>query len=361
MKTMKALVYECPAVCSIRDIPIPMCEKDEVRIRVMAASICKGADRRHHTTGHELGQYPITTGHEFAGFIDDIGQEVAGWRVGDRVVANNMVPCGRCYFCQRGMFNHCEHLRVVGHSIPGGFAQFVKVKSSSLIRIPDHLSFNEASMTEPVACCIHAMDRLDVKYGEDVLVFGAGPNGMILSQLLKHSNANRVICLAPNAQKLMLLSGYGVETIQIDMNRPEKHIAEVRSRLPHGADAIVDATGSARALCACIPLLKKAGRLLQFSSTKNDEMIEINPAYFYRNELQYFTTYCQAFEFSRAMEALASGKVIVDRLITRVYPLEAYAEAIEDVMDRSVLKLVIRPNGMDDEMEAGPTFDGGIM
>lgn len=348
MEMMKALIYERPSECSIRDVPVPVCGEDEVLIKVMAASICKGADRRHHTTGHKLGRYPITTGHEFAGYVHAVGDAVAKWKIGDRVVANNVVPCGKCYFCQREMFIHCEDLRVVGHSIPGGFAQFVKVKDGSVLRIPDHLSFNEACMTEPVACCLHAMERLDVKYGEDVLVFGAGPNGIILSQLLKHSNANRVVCLAPSRPKLELLNDYGIETIQIDQNDAFKHTAAVLDMFPYGVDAIVDATGSASVLPSCFPLLKKRGRLLQFSSTKDDEDIVINPAYFYRNELQYYTSYCQDFEFSRAVEVMATGKVKVDRLVTRLYPLEAFPQAIEDVLDRSVLKLVIRPNGIED-------------
>ena len=132
METMKALVYERPGACSIRELPMPVCGEDEVIIKVMAASICKGADRRHHTTGHKLGRYPITTGHEFAGYIYKIGGAVKGWNIGDRVTADNAVPCGKCYFCKREMYTHCVDFQSVGHSIPGGFAQYVKL---SLIHI----------------------------------------------------------------------------------------------------------------------------------------------------------------------------------------------------------------------------------
>lgn len=348
MDTMKALVYDQPGVCSIRNLPMPECGADEVVIKVMASSICKGADRRHHTTGHKLGRYPITTGHEFAGYVYQVGSVVTTCKVGDRVTADNAVPCGKCYFCQREMYTHCLDFNSVGHSIPGGFAQYLKVKENSVFQVPEHLSFNEACMTEPVACCIHAMDRLDVKYGEDVLIFGAGPNGIILAQLLRHSNANRVVCLAPTKTKLDLVEEYGVETIQMDRNDPGKATEEVFRRFHDGVDAIVDATGSASVLPNCFQLLKKQGRLLQFSSTKDDEDIVINPAYFYRNELQYYTSYCQVHEFGRAVDAMASGKVKVGRLVTRLYTLEEFPQAIEDVLDHNVLKLVIRPNGMED-------------
>lgn len=350
MDTMRALIYERPGICSIQNIPIPDCGPDDVLIKVMAASICKGADRRHHTTGHRLGRYPITTGHEFAGYVYQTGENVTTCQVGERVTADNAVPCGKCYYCKREMYTHCEDFQSVGHSLPGGFAQYVRVKENSVFRIPDSLSFNEACMTEPVACCIHAMDRLDVKYGEDVLVFGAGPNGMILSQLVKHSNANRVVCLAPTKSKLDLLGSLGIETIQIDREDPEKHQREVFEKFPKGVDAIIDATGSASILPTCFPLLKKQGRLLQFSSTKDDEDILINPAFFYRNELQYYTAYCQVHEFGRALDALANGKVRVDCLVSKVYSLEEFPQAIEDVLDHEKLKLVIRPNGMEDQL-----------
>lgn len=345
METMRALVYDRPGVGSIRDLPMPSCGPDDVIIQVVSASICKGADRRHQTTGHALGRYPITTGHEFAGYVYQVGENVTNCKVGDRVTADNAVPCGKCYYCKLEMYTHCENLQSVGHSLPGGFAQFLKVKDNTVFKVPEQLSFNEACMTEPVACAIHCMDRLDVKYGEDVLVFGAGPNGMILAQLLKHSNANRVVCLAPTKAKLDLLNEYGVETIQIDRDDPNKHIEAVKSKFPYGVDAIVDATGSASVLPGCFKLLKKQGRVLQFSSTKDDEDIVINPAYFYRNEIQYYTSYCQCHEFGRAIDALASGKVKVDKLITREYPLEEFFTAIEDVLDHNCLKIVIHPNG----------------
>lgn len=344
MDTMKALVYEKPGKASVQELPIPVCGPNDVVIQVVSASICKGADRRHHTTGHKLGRYPITTGHEYAGYVYAIGENVTNCKVGDRVTADNAVPCGRCYYCQREMYSHCENFNAVGHSIPGGFAQFLKVDSGAVFHLPSNLSFNEGCLTEPVACAIHCMDRLNVKYGEDILIFGAGPNGIILAQLIKGSNANRAVCLAPTKSKLDILNSMGIETIQIDRNDPSVHMRKVMEMFPHGVDAIVDATGSASILPSCFQLLKYQGRLLQFSSTKDDEDITINPAFFYRQEIQYYTSYCQVHEFGRAIDALASGKVKVDQLVTREYPLDDFLTAIEDVMDHSVLKLIIHPN-----------------
>lgn len=348
MKTMKALIYEKPSVFAIQEVPFPSCGDDDVIIKVMASSICKGADRRHHTTGHKLGLYPITTGHEFAGYVHSVGSNVTNCIPGDRVTADNAVPCGKCYYCQREMYTHCSDFKSVGHNIPGGFAQYVKVKENSVFHVPSSISFNEACLTEPIACCIHAMDRLDVQYGEDVLVFGAGPNGMILSHLIKHSNANRIVTLASTQEKLDILQSYGIETILVDREDSSKHMTAVKKMFPHGVDAIVDATGSTALMNDGFQLLKKQGRLLQYSSTPDDADILINPAFFYRNELQYYTTYCQTHEFGRAIDALATERVKVDKMISKIFTLEDFGVAIEEVVDRNILKIIIRPNGLAD-------------
>lgn len=345
MKKMRALVYERPGAASIVNLPMPVCGEDEVVIKVMSASICKGADRRHHTTGHKLGRYPITTGHEFAGYVHEVGAKVTCCKPGDRVTADNVVPCGSCYYCRINMFTHCENLGSIGHSIPGGFAQYLKVNERAVFKLPDNLSFNEGCLTEPVACCIHAMDRLDVKFGEDVLIFGAGPNGIIVSQLIKHSNAERVVALGSTQSKLDLLKEHGIQTVLIDRADPSKHRQELNHLFPRGVNAILDATGTSSVLEDCVQFLRKGGRLLQYSSPPDADMISISPSYFYRNELQYYTTYCQAYNFGRALAAMESGKVKVDRLVTAEYLLDDFFKAIEDVANRNALKLIIHPNG----------------
>jgi D-arabinitol dehydrogenase (NADP+) len=345
MNKMRALVYEKPGNGGIQEVPMPSCGEDDVVIKVVSASICRGADRRHHTTGHALGRYPITTGHEFSGYVYEVGKNVTRCKEGDRVTADNTVPCGNCYYCRINKPMQCNHFGSIGHNIPGGFAQYLKVRESAIYLIPDNLSFNEACLTEPVACCIHAMDRLDVKYGEDVLVFGAGSNGLVLSQMIKHSNAEKVVTLASTQSKLDILNGYGIETQLINRDDFSIHEKAIHEKFPQGVNAVVDATGSASILENSIQFLRKCGRLLQYSSPPDDAKFTISPAYFYRNELQYYTSFCQTHNFGRALAAMGSGKVKVDKIITAAYPLDDFFIAIEDVVKRNVLKLIIHPNG----------------
>jgi len=341
---MKAIVYEKPGSAILADLPMPVCGDNDIIIKVMSASICKGADLRHHNKGHALGKYPITTGHEFAGYVYETGKNVERCKPGDRVTADNALPCGNCYYCRIGKHTQCDHMGAIGHNIPGGFAQYVKVPESNIYLLPDKVSFNEGCLTEPVACCMHAMDRLNVQYGEDVLVFGAGPNGIIISQMVKHSSAENVVALASTQSKLDILQGYGIQTQLIDRDNPQMHKEALNRIFPRGVDAIVDATGSASVLEDAVQFLKKGGRLLQYSSSPDDSAMTISPSYFYRNELQYYTSYCQTYTFGRAVATIASGKVKVKDLVTAEYSLEEFFRAIEDVKDRNVLKLIIHPN-----------------
>ena len=246
---MKALVYDKAGRknSSIRDIPYPKCGPDDVIVKVMSASICKGAEHDHDLegVGTGLAVYPVVPGHEFSGYIEEVGENVTKFKVGDRVCADNTEYCGDCYYCRREESNYCPTFGSLGHSINGGFEQYAKVKKEKVFHIPDTLSFNAAALAEPVACCLHAVDRCQVRYGDSVVVLGAGPMGLILAQLLTHSNASDVILIASTQSKLDKAKEMGVKTtILMDRNDYSVHAEKVKAIHPLGVDIIVDATGS---------------------------------------------------------------------------------------------------------------------
>ena len=218
---MKALVYDKPGrqYSGIREIPYPQCGPDDVIIKVMSASICKGVEHDHDQegVGTDLAVYPVVPGHEFAGYIEETGEHVSEFRKGDRVCADNTEYCGDCYYCRKEESNYCPTFGSLGHNLNGGFAEYVRVKKEKVFPIPDSLSFNAAALGEPVACCIHAVDRCEVKFGDSVVVMGAGPMGLILAQLLKHSGARRVILIASTESKLQKAREMGIDdTILVD-------------------------------------------------------------------------------------------------------------------------------------------------
>lgn len=349
MRTMKALVYDKPGrkYSGIREVPYPKCGDDDIIICVMSASICKGVEHPHDQegVGTDLAKYPVTPGHEFAGFVEEIGRNVTAFKVGDRVNADNTEYCGDCYYCRKEQSNYCPTFGSLGHNINGGFAQYVRVKKEKVFHIPDHLSFNAASLGEPVACCIHGVDRCEIRFGDEVAVMGAGPNGLIMAQLLEHSGAREVVVIASTQSKLDIAKERGIKTILMDRNDYSVHERKLRDIFPMGADKIVDCTGDVRVVKNAMTLLKKGGRLIQYALVHSLEPLEFDPMLMFNNELTFATTFCQSHNFERSIEALADGRVDGDSLITGEYSLDDYYKALDyNVSDRNAVKVVIHPN-----------------
>lgn len=342
--TMKALYYTEAGHGSITDIPKPVCGPDQILLQVKAASICKGVEIGHAEHGTGLSIYPVVPGHEFAGIVCETGANVTQFQVGDRVTADNTELCDDCWYCRRDEPLHCDHFGSLGHNINGGFAEYVLVRKEKVFRLPDSLSFDEGCLTEPVACCIHAMDRLDVKFGERVVVVGGGPNGIILSQMLQKSNAADVILMDTNAEKLKFVERYGIHTLQVDVSENKAHIKALLQQYPMGVDAVVDATGSWRSINNGFEMLRKGGRLLQYGVTHEGDKVTVDSFQFFLKELTYYSTMAQTHCYDRALQVIESGAVRVKDLITFTCALDDYFVALDKTMhDPDQLKIVIHP------------------
>ena len=348
MKTMKALVYDKSGreFSSIRQIPYPTCGDNDIIVKVMSASICKGVEHDHDRgVGTDLAKYPVVPGHEFSGYVFEVGKNVKNVKIGDRVTCDNTEYCGECYYCLKEESNYCPTFGSLGHNINGGFAEYVRVNKDKAFLIPESVSFNAAALCEPIACCLHAVDRSNIRYGDTVVVFGAGFMGMILAQLFNHSNAREVILIASTQSKLDIAEKLGIRTILMDRNDYSKHEKILLERHPLGVNVIVDATGSPKVCENSMKLLKKGGMLLQYAVVHSDEKMTLDPRLMFNNELPFTTSFCQSHNFGRAVEALESGIVNGEALVTGEYDLDDFYAALdENVNDRNSLKVIIHPN-----------------
>lgn len=341
---MKAIVYERAGQGALREVPYPECGDNDVVIKVVVCGICKGAELGHARNGTAFSRYPTTPGHEFAGYVDKVGKNVKDFKEGDRVTADNAVPCGECYYCRANKPGLCKNFGYLGHNIPGGFAEYVKVDYTKVLKLPENMSFEQGAIVETVACCIAAVDKLHPALGEDIAVFGAGPSGLILSQLIQHSNALRCTCIASTQAKLDILEKRGINTILMDRNDHQKYIDEIFKRYPEGLDAFVDATANPELVAENFALLKKGGRAVQYGVFRGNTRMEFNAQLFFGRQLTYTASGAQTHCFGRAIDYIASGKVEVDSMITAEYKLEDYFAALDRVAnDRSALKILIRP------------------
>ncbi|MBQ7703000.1 MAG: alcohol dehydrogenase catalytic domain-containing protein [Firmicutes bacterium] len=352
-KTMKALVYEKSGreFGSIRTVPYPYCGDDQVIIKVMACSICKWCELSHDTPNQSekpLSKYPVTPGHEFAGVIAEVGKNVVKWKVGDRVTADNTVPCGGCYQCQRGNTLYCENFGSLGNNIDGGFAEYVRVNATNLFKIPDHVSFEEASMTEAVACCVHAIKVADIKLGQSVVVIGAGLQGLILSQLCAVSSALETIAVDIEPSKLELVKKYGVKTVLADPSDISVQEEQLAKLLPHGCDLVIDTSGAWPMYKSLFKFMKKGAKFIQYGSFHKSMTLDIttdmlNAIHF--RELQFIGVSAQTNCFPESVDLIAEGKLDLKPLITHEFKLDDYFEALDTNRDDpQSIKVVIHPN-----------------
>ena len=341
---MKAIVYERAGLGALREVPYPQCGDDDVVIKVIVCGICKGAELGHSRKGTAFSKYPTIPGHEFAGYVDRVGKNVKDFKVGDRVTADNAVPCGECSYCRANKPGLCKNFGYLGHNIPGGFAEYVKSDYRRVLKLPDSMTFEQGAIVETVACCIAAVDKLKPDFGENIAVFGAGPSGLILSQLIHHSSALSCTCIASTQDKLDLLAAKGIPTILMDRDNHQAYFDEIFRRFPEGLDAFVDATASPQLVAENFALLKKGGRAVQYGVFRDGVHMDFNAQLFFGRQLTYTASGAQTHCFGRAIDYITSGKVEVDSMITAEYPLEDYFTALDRVAnDRKVLKILIRP------------------
>lgn len=348
MEMMKALLYHTPgrANGSIAQIPRPACAENQVLIQVVACGICKPAESSHDRNGSVIGAYPCVPGHEFAGVVAEVGSRVDTFKPGDRVTADNAVPCGSCAYCKKGLPAYCDHFGSLGQNLPGGMAQYVAVNESKVFRIPDGIPFEHASLCELIGCCIHCVDRSGVRFGDTVAVFGAGSSGLILAQLFLRSGASVVVSLDSEESKLARIAARGAVTIRIDRSDYAKHETQLRARFPRGVDIVVDTTGCAELMERSLDLLAKGGTFIGYSfPTGPERAVRLDMAKFIIRELRYLGSTFGSFAFDRALQSIADGTVDCGLLVTGEYALDRYFEALDkNLSDPASIKIVIHPN-----------------
>ena len=340
---MKAIVYDAPRSFTYRDALEPVIDEDEVLIRVKACGVC-GTDLHIHE-GEFAPRFPLIPGHEFAGEIASVGRAAGGWNVGDRVVANCNRACGHCFSCRRGQVLLCENLQAYGVQMDGGFAEFMRVKAVDVFALST-LPWREAIMVEPTACAVHGIDVLSMRPGSDVLMFGAGPTGQVLAQLLKQNGAVNLTVAAPPGPKLALAERLSADrAVSIDRNDPEIHRRALKQISPNGFDYVIEATG-APAMCSEAMLqIRRGGTVLIYGVYPEGISFPVNPFDMFRREITVKGSFAQIYDFGRALSYLESGRVKVSEIVSDEFALKDWNRALENAWQRRGIKSVLVPPG----------------
>jgi 2-desacetyl-2-hydroxyethyl bacteriochlorophyllide A dehydrogenase len=334
---MKALVIEEPNKAVIKDVPYPKPDPHEVTIKVQNVGIC-GTDI-HIFKGEFISPYPIIPGHEFSGVIHELGEHVTKFKVGDRVTADPSLFCGHCEFCLTHRGNQCENWGALGNTVDGSMAEYVKVPSRNVIKIPDTMSFREAAFIEPMACVVHGMNRLQLQVGDRVLLFGAGAMGQQLIQSVKMAGASEIVVVDISQTKLDMALEWGGTKGVLSQNMEQELSSE---QYPHGFDVVIDVTGISQVIEQALNYMGPTAKYLQFGVTPEDAEVRINPFKLYNNDWTLLGSMAINHTFFPAFYWIKEGRVKLNHLISKEILLEEAIAYLEGPRDPNLLKVQIK-------------------
>lgn len=328
---MQTVVISEPGAFAVAHRPVPVPGPGEVLVRVAACGIC-GTDLHTLAGSNPLARYPCVPGHEFAGWVEQTGPGVTVPAAGTPVSVDPSRSCGTCRDCKRGRPNLCPDKGGYGSRRPGGFAEFAVVEATACEPLPPGMDPVIGALAEPVACVLHAMDRLGSPLGDDVLIYGAGPIGVIAAKLLARCGASSLSMVDRSQQRLSILP------------------AAISSRatsaddLPGSQwDIVVDATGSPAAIADGLRRVRAGGRFLQLGVAPQEATVPFSPFDVYRRELTIIGSMALAGTFARAVALLGEKSLCWPQLISHRLPLNEFADAVQLVRAARGGKAVITP------------------
>jgi len=339
---MRALYYSSPKNFTIMEVPIPEIKDDEILLKVTYCGVC-GTDAHIHE-GEFIAQFPLIPGHEAVGVAVEVGKDVKGFSKGDRCVADVGITCDGCFYCRRGKPLLCENFRARGVSLPGGFAEYIAYPQHKLYKI-DKISDLEATLAEPLACAIHGVDVIQPKVGSEVLLLGAGPTGLMLSQLLKLNGASKVVIAANKGIKMDIAKNIEAADVYIELDRqnPKPQWDKLKEDHPFGFDVVVEATGVESIVQDSINYVRRGGTLLVYGVYEDKARVSWPPSKIFGDEIRIIGSFSQTYCFPRTIEYLESGKIKTKGMVTDIFKLEDYQKALDKMSSRGALKIAIQP------------------
>ena len=334
---MKAVVFENIRTPVVKDVSIPGIGPRDVLIRVKAAGIC-GTDV-HIYEGEYFSEFPLIPGHEFSGVVEDIGDQVTTVAIGDRVTADPNIGCGKCYFCKINQQNQCEQLGAVGVTRDGAFAEYVVIPEEKMFQIGD-LSFQDAAMIEPTACVVWGMQQAPIPIGAEVVIFGAGPIGLTLMQLIKHGGASRVVMVENRANRMALAQSLGTDVVVKADGKEAQALKDVSA---NGFDVVVDATGIPKVVEGLINFVRNCGILFFFGVCPIDAKVQISPYQIFRRDLKIYGSFALRNTFAPAIRLIQNHVVQVTPLVSHSFPFEQFEEALKVMRSGDSMKVQVHP------------------
>lgn len=332
---MKAYVTVKPGVIEVQERPKPQPGEGEVLLKVKCVGIC-GSDVhwfKHGRIGTNIMRKPTVLGHEFSAVVEETGDGVQGLEPGDKVVVEPGVPCGRCEWCFKGLYNLCLDMRFCGTPPADGVFQEYYVSPTRFVFPFERMSFEESALIEPVAVAVHTLQVCGMSPGESVIIFGCGAVGLMVIQVARALGASRIIGVDLVESRLKLAGHLGAD---LTVNSSRDSLSEL-------ADIVVECTGAPPVLDMCLRSAERNGRVAVLGIPSVDTL-EIDAHIGRKRELtvHYVRRYRHC--FAPAVELCERGAVKLRPLITHLFNIEELERALNFVADNpdKVVRAVVR-------------------
>ena len=340
---MKTAYVKEPSIISIDETKSPILNPGEILVQMHACGIC-GSDLEK-VFGH-YGQPSMRLGHEPAGIILEVGKDVKSFQKGDRVFTHHHVPCYECHYCQHGNETMCKKYSETNLSPCGLSEEYVvpqwNVSHGGVLKLPDSMTFEEAAMIEPLACCVRSWNKFLYMEGDSVAIFGMGPTGIMHVMLAQSKKFSKIFCFDVNDFRLDFAKKFGVsQTINsLDQDRIEKVLNLTEKR---GIDIAIVATSSLKALEDAIQMVRKGGSILMFGVPSKGSKIDLDMSKVYAKEITLVTSYAASDNDTKeALHLIDSKKINVKQLVTHTYPISDTQKAFDHARTgENAMKIII--------------------
>jgi L-iditol 2-dehydrogenase len=345
---MKAAVLEGIDQLVVKEVPDYSVGPGEVLVRVKSCAVC-GSDLRIKHFGNPRVKYPQIIGHEVAGEVVAVGPGVERFGIGDRVAVGADVPCGKCHWCQNGMGTNCAINYAVGYQFPGGFAEYILLNELTVIQqvvnhIPSSLSYDEASLAEPLACAINGLEMSQIAVGDTLCIIGAGPIGCMMIELGRHMGATNIIVIQRSQKRLDIAKKFGADHYFLS-DDPDLEAKVKGVTKGEGPDVIMITCASPDAQEQSLTLARHRARINFFGglpSTARELNISSNLIH-YKEVTVLGSHGSLPRHHKKALQIIEKDMVHTGQYITHRFPLDRIHEAFHAAESREGLKVVVNP------------------
>ncbi len=353
-KTMKALRMYAPYDFRYEDVDMPSLSDDrEILIRVDTAGICAGDVKTLHGgiriwgTSETLPyiQAPCIGGHEFFGEVVEVGAGVKDFKIGDRLISEQIVPCGECVYCKAGQYWMCQQSDVYGFKdhTQGGFAEYMKLHKRGINhKIPKEMTAEQAVLIEPYACSMHAVERGNIKHNDVVVISGLGAIGLGMVTVARAMSPKLLIGLDLRQNRLDKGKAFGADVV---LNPASTDVVEQIMEMTggYGCDVYIEASGSAKSVQQGLASIRNLGRFVQFGV-----FADLIPADWNiigdTKEIDILGAHLGPYCYDAVIEGMRNGTLKTDNVVSHTFEMMDWKKAFETAeKDESAIKVALRP------------------